>query len=99
MRLHHRKCLHHTGYDGRNSVYSKNLEWMNKALPVYFVAGDEDPVGNYGKSVVRTAKAFADHGMKRIDLKLYPGCRHELHHELNRQEFFEDILHWIAQNV
>lgn len=74
---------------------STNLAKMNKDLPVLFIAGEADPVGDYGKGVAQTAEAFRKVGMTKVSLKLYPDCRHELHNELNRQEVIADLMHWI----
>ena len=73
----------------------KNLNAMNKELPVYFIAGGDDPVGGYGAGVRQAAEKFKNHGMKYVDVKIYPLCRHEIHNEINRQEVYEDIVKWI----
>lgn len=73
----------------------KNLRQMKKHLPVLFIAGEEDPVGPYGKGVVRAATEFKKAGMVRVSTKLYPQCRHEILNELNKQEVYEDIHRWI----
>jgi len=74
----------------------KNLEAMKKDLPVWFIAGREDPVGSYGKGVIQAAGAFRKAGMVHVSEKLYDGCRHEILNELNKQEVFEDALNWIG---
>lgn len=78
---------------------SWNLEAMNKDLPVYFIAGDADPVGDYGKGVRYTAEMFRKAGMKQVDVKIYPLCRHEIHNELNKAEVCQDVLRWIHKNT
>lgn len=30
-------------------------------------------------------------------MKLYPGARHEVLNEVNREEVFEDILRWLTE--
>lgn len=78
---------------------SKNLGAMNKDLPVYFIAGDADPVGNYGKGVCFAAEMFKKAGMKQVDVKLYPQARHEIHHELNKEEVYQDLLNWMSKTM
>lgn len=73
----------------------KNLRRMNKDLPVLFLSGDADPIGQYGKGVMRSAKAMRQVGMKRVEVKLYPQCRHEIFNELNRKEVFADTEKFI----
>jgi alpha-beta hydrolase superfamily lysophospholipase len=74
-----------------------NLAKMWKTLPVWFIAGEEDPVGGYGSGVKRAAKEFQKAGMEKVSLKLYPQCRHEILNELNKEEVFEDILAWLKE--
>ena len=77
----------------------KNLANMKKHLPVFFIAGAEDPVGPYGKGVEQAAKAFKKAGMVNVALKLYPDCRHEILNELNKQEVYADITKWLTPYV
>lgn len=72
-----------------------NLSRMNKDLPVHFIAGAEDPVGGYGEGVRKAVQMFIRSGMKHVSVKLYPGCRHEIHNELNRDEVYKDVADWI----
>lgn len=75
----------------------ENLEKMDKKLPVWFIAGKEDPVGDYGKGVAKAADAFRKAGMEQVDMKLYPLCRHEIHNEINKEEVYEDVAEWIGK--
>ena len=72
---------------------------MKKDLPVLFIAGEEDPVGPYGKGVVRASNEFKKAGMKNVSLKLYPNCRHEILNELNKEEVYADVANWLSQNI
>ncbi len=70
-------------------------EWFTslpKELPVHIASGIMDPVGGYAKGVKRVIRGLSDAGMTRVTAKLYPSARHELHKELNRREFFDDLL-------
>ena len=71
------------------------LQAMEKTLPVLFIAGDADPVGPYGKGVEKTAEAFRSAGMEKVTVKLYPGARHEILNETNKQEVYEDVSGWL----
>ena len=75
----------------------RNLEAMDKNLPVFFVAGGDDPVGSYGKGVATCADAFRKAGMVDVSQRIYPLCRHEILNEINREAIFADILHWIEK--
>ena len=78
---------------------ASNLKRMNRELPVHFIAGAEDPVGAYGDGVRKAAQMFIRSGMKYVSVKLYPGCRHEIHNELNREEVYQDISGWLDSKL
>lgn len=73
----------------------ENLMRMKKDLPVLFIAGGEDPVGDCGKGVARAAAEFRKAGMVQVSQKLYPGARHEILNEINKEEVYEDTANWI----
>ena len=73
----------------------RNLARMKKDLPVYFISGDRDPVGENGEGVLRVYRAFLRAGMTDVTLRLFHDCRHELLNELNRHEVYADVLAWI----
>ena len=75
----------------------ENLKKMDPELPVLFVAGGDDPVGGYGKGVRLTAQKFSEAGMKHIEVKIFPLCRHEILNEINRAEIFRTIRLWILE--
>ena len=81
----------------RMSEQTENLEKMNKQLPVLFVSGCKDPVGNMAKGVLRCIDAFKRSGMKDITIKLYPDGRHEMLNERNKAEVYQDILDWLER--
>ena len=77
----------------------KNLTAMNKDMPVYFMSGDMDPVGECGKGVQKAYNNFLEAGMKDVSIKLYPGCRHEMLNEINKDEVYSDILTWLGSKI
>lgn len=74
-----------------------HLARMNKRLPVLFVAGGDDPVGDYGRGVRRSAQEFQNAGMEDVAVRIYPLCRHEILNEINRAEVFREINIWIRE--
>ena len=74
-----------------------NMNRMNKEHPVYFMSGAMDPVGDYGKGVEKAYKGFCKAGLHDVKMKLYPGGRHEMLNEINREEVFSDILNWLNE--
>ncbi len=77
----------------------KNMKKVAKDLPMFFVSGTMDPVGDYGKGVEEIYNKYKDLGIKDIKLKLYDEGRHEMLNEINRQEVFEEILLWLEQKL
>ena len=71
------------------------LDRMPKNLPVFLVAGEDDPVGNAGKSVKKVYEQFKRLGMKDVTLKLYPQDRHEILNEVDREDVYKDIFQWM----
>lgn len=69
-----------------------------KNLPLFFVAGSEDPVGNCGKAVTDVYHRYVEAGAK-AQLKLYLGDRHEILNEDDRETVFADIHNWMVGNL
>ena len=70
-----------------------------RSLPVLAVAGSEDPVGGKGKLVRKLVRMYETHGIRDLTWKLYPGARHEILNETNRDEVTADILEWLSKRV
>lgn len=77
----------------------ENVSRMPKDLPVYFIAGEMDPVGNYGKGVRKAYEDFKKAGMERISVKLYSEGRHELLNEKNKKQVYEELYLWIMERI
>ena len=73
----------------------ENIEKIPKTLPIFLIAGQEDPVGNYGKGVRQVYKSYKNAGILDVDIKLYKGDRHEILNEKDREQVFADILSWM----
>lgn len=76
-----------------------NLEQMPRQLPIFFIAGEKDPVGDYGEGVKKAYDEFERVGMERISMKLYPEDRHEILNEPDKEKIYEDIYPWIVERV
>ncbi len=68
-----------------------------KELPIYVFSGTEDPVHGEQKDINRMLQAFYDQGVKHIEVKWYPGGRHEMFNETNREEVIADLIAWLAK--
>lgn len=70
-----------------------------KDLPVLFIAGSEDPVGERGKAVRAAAKLFENAGIADVTCIIYEGMRHEILNEPQRQQVYSDVVSWIGEHL
>ena len=75
------------------------LRKMDKDLPICFIAGSEDPVGDYGRGVQKAADRFRKAGLSNVTCKLYPGKRHELHNEDIKGEVYRDVVAYLVLEI
>ena len=77
----------------------ENLKRMNLNIPVLFISGEMDPVGDCGNGVKRAFASFRKAGVRDVSLKLYPELRHEILNETCRETVYEDIYQWLAAKI
>ena len=77
----------------------ENIDKIQKNLPVVFLSGDKDPVGNNTKGVLKAYKGYKDAGIVDVSYKFYSGARHEILNEINKEEVYSDILSWINSKI
>lgn len=67
-------------------------QWFRSVpdLPILMVSGDQDPVGNFGKGVKKVYRRLVKTG-HHVQLILYPGGRHEILNETNKEQVYHDI--------
>ena len=70
---------------------------LPKTLPIFLVAGKDDPVGNFGKSVENIYKDYKSCGIEDVSIKLYENDRHEILNEVDRSLVFHDLLTWMEK--
>ena len=72
--------------------------WYKKVpaeLPILLMAGEDDPVGAYGKGVKQVFRELKETKHKNVTLNLYPGDRHEIHNELDKEKVVGDLIEWL----
>ena len=77
----------------------RNVANMPKNLPLFIVSGDEDPVGNYVKGVVKVYAFYKNEGIEDVSIKLYEGYRHEILNEIGREIVYEDLEKWMKAHI
>lgn len=76
-----------------------NQQKIRSDLPIYLFAGDQDPVGEMGRSVRALAQDYAAAGIQDVTCRLYEGARHETLNETCRDEVTADLLAWLEVHV
>ncbi len=83
----------------RSVTGSRWARTVPKDLPIALFSGDNDPVGAFGKGPRQVYRWLENAGVRDLSLKLYPDARHELHNEINRDEFLADVVGWIDRHI
>ncbi|NPD30799.1 threonylcarbamoyl-AMP synthase [Eggerthellaceae bacterium zg-1084] len=65
--------------------------------PVLLVSGDRDPVGQCGAGVRRAADHLRSRGHDQVRMILYPGARHEVHHDAARDLLYADVVAFLKE--
>ena len=68
-------------------------------LPVLFVSGQKDPVGNFGKTVEKLFQMYKEAGVRDVSIRLYENDRHEVLNEQDRQQVYEDLYEWMDEHI
>lgn len=68
-----------------------------KDLPLLFVAGAEDPVGDCGRGVARAVDEYRNAGVRLVEMGIYPGARHEILNEPCHEAVWHDVEEFLAR--
>lgn len=83
----------------KDACSHKTISAVPENLPVYFVAGADDPVGDYGKGVKKAYEKFKKAGVKDVSITLYEGGRHEILNDDCKEEVMNDILSFYEKRL
>ena len=72
------------------------LRRIRRDLPVYLFSGSEDPVGQQLRGVRLLIERYRAAGVRNVIYNFYPGGRHEMLNELNRDEVLANLLGWLS---
>lgn len=68
-------------------------------LPLYITVGDADPVNAGLALVTPMVERYRAAGLTDVTLRVWPGARHEVFNETNRDEIVADLLAWLDRVV
>lgn len=78
---------------GNRRLYNKKfMNKIRKDLPIFVIAGVEDPVGAKGKGPTKLVNLYKKYGLTNVELKLYEKMRHEILNEIDHQKVYDDIV-------
>lgn len=60
-------------------------------LPMLFVSGSDDPVGDFGEGPTKAAQQMIDTSHDHVSLKVYDGMRHEILNESRHAQVYGDV--------
>lgn len=70
---------------------------LPKELPIYLIAGEADPVGDYGKGVRQVYDLLRQEEIKSLSISMYPDMRHEILNEIGKEQVYDDVKNWLDQ--
>jgi alpha-beta hydrolase superfamily lysophospholipase len=78
----------------------ENEARIPKDLPVLIISGDDDPAaGERAERLKQLIDRYPLLGLKDLTARLYPGARHEILNETNRDEVHRDLLAWLEARL
>jgi alpha-beta hydrolase superfamily lysophospholipase len=77
----------------------ERLAAMRKDLPVYITVGQMDPVGGGLVLVDALVDRYRAAGLTDITVRVWPGARHEVFNETNRDEVIVDLVDWLDSKL
>ncbi|MCI6508308.1 MAG: alpha/beta hydrolase [Bacilli bacterium] len=80
------------------NVKPENLKRINPKVKIFIYSGKEDPVSNYGKSILKLEKLYKKYGLN-VTSKVIPNARHEVHNENEeiKLELFKTIVDFYSK--
>ncbi|OEC02435.1 alpha/beta hydrolase [Lysinibacillus sphaericus] len=75
----------------------KEIEKIQKNLPILLISGSKDPVGDSGLGVYSVAEQFAAAGLQDVTVYLFEDKRHEILNEDNQQAVHQVLLRWLEK--
>lgn len=83
----------------KNAYKKKKYPAKHSDLPIFFMAGADDPVIGSEKKWLAAQQFLRDVGYKNVTGKSYPKMRHEILNELGKEEVYADALAFIVKSA
>ena len=70
-------------------------EGVRPDLPLLIASGADDPLAGGGQLVELLGQRYREAGLTDVTVTTYPGARHEIFNETNRDEVTADVVAWL----
>ena len=77
----------------------KNINKMDKNIPILLISGDKDPVGDMGVGVKWVYDMYKSLDLKDINISLYKDGRHEILNDIHRYDVINEIITWLNDRL
>ena len=84
--------------DGMARSSKKSAIKNTKNIPILFVSGKEDPVGDFTKGVRKVVSEFKKHNSE-VSVRFYADSRHDIFHDKDRKSVVEDVYFWMFRHI
>ena len=87
-------------FGGMAEIFSPaQLKKLPQRLPVYVLAGEKDALNNDLAGIKKLHAALELAGLEQVTVRIYPGARHELLNETNRDEVTRELIAWLDERM
>lgn len=84
------------------NTLATQTNWANtipRDLPLLFVSGEADPIGEFGKGVRNIVNRLRGDNFEDVTLYLYPQMRHEILNESIKDRVYNEIAFWMNKRI
>ena len=81
----------------RRAYDVEGFSCTNPSMPVLFISGAEDPCLINVRHFAKAVRAMRRAGYRDVKGKLYPGMRHEILNEINKEQVYRDIAAYMLK--
>jgi len=87
-------------FGGMIEIFTQdNIDKLPKKLPIYVLAGEDDPLNGKLSAIKKLHKALESARFESVTVRVYQGARHELLNETNRDEVTHDLIGWLDERM
>lgn len=76
----------------------KTIQNTDKTTEIFFISGEDDPVGNFKKGVKKVYSIYKKAGFKNLKIKFLKNMRHEVLKEKDKEKAYNIILEYLEES-